>query len=97
MIPVSSLLDLSDRTVLVTGSSGGIGTGIARRLHEAGANVALHCGHNLEAAESLARSLGSRACVIQGDVEHDAEHLINETFRAFSSLDGLVTTPGFNR
>jgi NAD(P)-dependent dehydrogenase (short-subunit alcohol dehydrogenase family) len=94
MIPVSNLLDLSNRTVLVTGSSGGIGAGIARRLHEAGANVALHCSHNLEAAQSLAQSLGSRTCVIQGDVERDAEHLIAETVRAFSSLDGLVNNAG---
>jgi NAD(P)-dependent dehydrogenase (short-subunit alcohol dehydrogenase family) len=94
MIPVSSLLDLSNRTVLVTGSSGGIGSGIATRLHEAGANVALHCTHNLEAAESLAKSLGSRVCVVQGDVERDAEHLIAETIRAFSGLDGLVNNAG---
>jgi NAD(P)-dependent dehydrogenase (short-subunit alcohol dehydrogenase family) len=94
MIPVSSLLDLSNRTVLVTGSSGGIGAGIARRLHEAGANVALHCSHNLMAAETLAQSLGARTCVIQGDVERDAERLIAETIRAFSSLDGLVNNAG---
>jgi NAD(P)-dependent dehydrogenase (short-subunit alcohol dehydrogenase family) len=94
MIPVLSLLDLSNRTILVTGSSSGIGAGIAQRLHEAGANVVIHCSHNIEAAEYLAKSLGSRACVIQGDVEHDAERLIAETIRAFSSLDGLVNNAG---
>jgi NAD(P)-dependent dehydrogenase (short-subunit alcohol dehydrogenase family) len=94
MIPVSSLLDLSNRTVLVTGSSGGIGAGVARRLHEAGANVVLHCSGKLEAAQALAQSLGPRACVIQGDVERDAERLIAETIRAFSSLDGLVNNAG---
>jgi NAD(P)-dependent dehydrogenase (short-subunit alcohol dehydrogenase family) len=94
VIPVSSLLDLSNRTILVTGSSGNIGAGITRRLHEAGANLALHCSGNLEAAESLAQSLGSRACVIQGDVERDAERLIAETIRVFSGLDGLVNNAG---
>ena len=94
MIPISKLLDLSNRTVLVTGASGGIGAGIARRLIDAGANVALHCSHNLKAAESLAKLLGSRVCVIQGDVERDAERLIAETIRAFSSLDGLVNNAG---
>jgi NAD(P)-dependent dehydrogenase (short-subunit alcohol dehydrogenase family) len=94
MIPVSSLLNLSNRTVLVTGSSGGIGAGIAKRLHEAGANVALHCSGNLKAAEILAKSLGARACVVQGDVERDAERLIAETIRTFSSLDGLVNNAG---
>jgi NAD(P)-dependent dehydrogenase (short-subunit alcohol dehydrogenase family) len=94
MIPISSLLDLSNRTVLVTGASGGIGEGIAQRLIDAGANVALHCSSNLEAAESLAKSLGARTCVVQGDVERDAERLISETIRAFSSLDGLVNNAG---
>ena len=94
MTPISSLLDLSEHTILITGSSGNIGAGIARRLHEAGANVALQCSHNFEAAEDLAKSLGSRACVIQGDIEGDAERLIAETVRAFSSLDGLVNNAG---
>jgi NAD(P)-dependent dehydrogenase (short-subunit alcohol dehydrogenase family) len=94
VIPVSGLLDFSNRTILVTGSSGNIGAGIARRLHEAGANLALHCSGNLEAVESLAQSLGSRACVVQGDVERDVERLIAETIRVFSGLDGLVNNAG---
>ena len=40
--PVSSLLDFSGETVVVTGASGGLGRGIALRFVEAGANVVVH-------------------------------------------------------
>jgi NAD(P)-dependent dehydrogenase (short-subunit alcohol dehydrogenase family) len=89
-IPVSQLLDLSGQAVLVTGASGNIGAGIARRLHQAGASVALHCTNNRQAAEALADSLEERVCVVQGDVARDAERLCQETVKAFSHLDGLV-------
>lgn len=87
---VADLLDLSGQAVLVTGASGNIGAGIAERLHQAGASVALHCTDNRQAAEALAASLGERVCVVQGDVERDAERLCQETVSAFSRLDGLV-------
>ena len=89
-IPVSQLLDLSGQAVLVTGASGNIGAGIARRLHQARASVALHCTSNPQAAETLAATLGERVCIVQGDVERDAERLCQETVNAFSRLDGLV-------
>ena len=42
VLPVASLLDFTGRTVVVTGASGGIGAGIARRFDEAGATVVAH-------------------------------------------------------
>ena len=59
--PVGRLLDLSGRVAVVTGVSGGIGHGIARRLGEAGASVVLHCRRDRAAAEVLATSWAATA------------------------------------
>ena len=91
---VSDLLDLSNQSILVTGASGNIGAGIARRLHEAGANVVLHCTSNRSSVETLAEKLGSRVAVLQGDVERDAERLCAEASSAFAGLTGLVNNAG---
>jgi NAD(P)-dependent dehydrogenase (short-subunit alcohol dehydrogenase family) len=92
--PVSDLLNLENRVVLVTGSSSGIGVGIAKRLHEAGAKVALHCGNNRVGAEAVARELKDRVHIVQGDVQRDAQRLCDEVVAAFGKLDALVNNAG---
>ena len=52
------MYDLNDKSALVTGASGGIGSAIARKLHAAGAKVALS-GTRQEPLESLANDLGA--------------------------------------
>jgi NAD(P)-dependent dehydrogenase (short-subunit alcohol dehydrogenase family) len=64
---VHHLLSLAGETVLVTGASGGIGQGIARRLAEAGAEIVVHCYRNQAAAEKLAEDIGSDT-VVQGNL-----------------------------
>jgi NAD(P)-dependent dehydrogenase (short-subunit alcohol dehydrogenase family) len=91
---VSELLDLTGLVVLVTGSSSGIGAGIASRLHEAGANVVVHCSSNRVGAEVVASSLGDRVHVVQGDVQRDAERLCLESVAVFGQLDALVNNAG---
>ena len=66
--PVGALLDMTGQVVVVTGVSGGIGHGIARRLGEAGASVVLHVRRDRSAAEVLASELGERAIVVAGDL-----------------------------
>ena len=53
------MFDLSGKTALVTGASGGIGGAIAKALHGAGATVALS-GTRVEPLEALAAELGDR-------------------------------------
>ncbi|MFI0227822.1 SDR family oxidoreductase [Streptomyces lydicus] len=81
--------DLNGKTALVTGSSRGIGRGIAQRLAQDGALVAVHYGNNDAAAKETAetiRGAGGRAFIIGAElgVPGDAETL----FAAFD--DGLA-------
>ncbi len=91
---VRSLLDLSGRVAIVTGASGNIGAGIARRLHEAGAAVVVHGSANAAAAGELAEELGGRAVVAVGDVERDAGAICSRAVEAFGSLDVVVNNAG---
>lgn len=91
---IAELLDLRERVVLVTGSGAGIGAGIARRLYAAGGRIAVHYVAQRVAAEMLARELGARACVVQGDVERDAERLCDDVIGAFGRLDAVVNNAG---
>jgi pteridine reductase len=82
--------------VLVTGAARRIGAAIARTLHGAGANVALHCNRSREDAETLAAELDSRrkgsAVVVQADLLDLAAlpRLVDDAARAFGRLDALV-------
>ena len=64
---VQHLLDLTGETVLVTGASGNIGRGIAKRLAEAGASVVIHYFRNEAAAKELALEIATDR-VVQGDL-----------------------------
>ena len=61
------MFDLTGKTALVTGASGGLGGAIARALHGQGATVALS-GTRREALEALAAELGERAHVLPCDL-----------------------------
>jgi 3-oxoacyl-[acyl-carrier protein] reductase len=61
------VFDLTGKTALVTGASGGIGGAIARALHAQGASVALS-GTRREALEALAGELATRVHVTPCDL-----------------------------
>jgi 3-oxoacyl-[acyl-carrier protein] reductase len=93
------MFDLSGRTALVTGASGGIGGAIARALHAQGAAVILS-GTREEALTALAAELGERAFVAACDLSDAAavDALVGEAeARAGAPLDILVSNAGVTR
>jgi NAD(P)-dependent dehydrogenase (short-subunit alcohol dehydrogenase family) len=94
--PVGRLLDHTDRVVVVTGVSRGIGQGIARRFGEAGASLVLHCRHDRTAAEVLAAELGERATVVVGDLLEPAvaDGVAATAVEHFGRLDAWVSNAG---
>jgi NAD(P)-dependent dehydrogenase (short-subunit alcohol dehydrogenase family) len=92
--PVSRLLDLTGLAAIVTGASGNIGAGITRRLHEAGASVVAHAGHDRAAVERLVGELGSRAATAVGDIEREARAICAAALDSFGRLDILVNNAG---
>jgi 3-oxoacyl-[acyl-carrier protein] reductase len=91
------MFDLSGRTALVTGASGGIGGAIARQLHGQGARVVL-TGRRQDALEALAAELGERVAVQPADLALPgaAEGLI-EAVESGGGLDILVNNAGLTR
>jgi len=92
------VFDLTGKTALVTGASGGLGGAISRALHAQGATVALS-GTRREALEALAAELGERAHVTPCDLSDPAsvEALIPAAEQALGSLDILVNNAGVTR
>lgn len=88
-------IDLTGRTALVTGASRGIGEAAARRLHAAGANVALAARSSDDIAR-IAGELGERALAVACDVaDHEAvERAVAATAARFGAIDILVNNAG---
>ena len=61
------MFDLSEKTALVTGATGGIGEAIAKALHTQGATVAIS-GRNEDKLNALAEALGERVHVLPADL-----------------------------
>jgi 3-oxoacyl-[acyl-carrier protein] reductase len=93
------LTDLTGKVALVTGASRGIGAATAVRLAEAGADVAVGCGRNREAAEKVAgqvTALGRRAIVVSGDLADPdvPRRLAAEVAGRLGPADVLVANAG---
>lgn len=87
------------RTVLVTGSSRGIGREIARRFAMQGDRVVINYHRSEDKALSLQRELlaaGKSAMVIRADVscEEEVRDMVQEVERSFGKIDVLVNNAG---
>ncbi|MCB1336410.1 MAG: 3-oxoacyl-[acyl-carrier-protein] reductase [Maritimibacter sp.] len=92
------MFDLTGKTALVTGASGGIGGAIARALHAAGATVALS-GTREEPLRALAAELGDRTHVLPCNLSDPAavDALPKQAAEAMGSVDILVNNAGITR
>ena len=92
------MFDLTGKSALITGASGGIGGAIARALHGAGANIALS-GTREEALSALASELGENAHLTPANLSdaESVEGLIGLAEEAMGSVDILVNNAGLTR
>ncbi len=92
------MFDLTGKSALVTGASGGIGADIARALHAAGATVGLS-GTRVEPLEALAAELGSRTHVLPCNLSNpeEVEGLVKRAAEAMGAVDILVNNAGITK
>lgn len=92
------MFDLTGKTALVTGASGGIGSAVAKTLHAQGATVALS-GTRVEALEAVAAELGDRAHILPCNLSDSAavDALPKQAEEAMGQLDILVNNAGVTK
>ena len=90
-------MTFSNRTVLVTGASRGIGREIARKFAQGGARVALHYHQNRPAAEKARDTMpGEGHLLVQADLgdPHQVEQMATVAIQEFGRVDLLVNNAG---
>lgn len=92
-------MSLEGATVIVTGSSSGIGAACARLVAAKGGNVVVNYARSTDAAEAVAkecREHGVGAIAVRADVADDADcrRLVAAAMDEFGRLDGLVNNAG---
>ena len=95
-------MDFTGKSVLVTGSSSGIGAAIAQEFAAGGAKVAIHYRGNAQGAEGIAaaiREQGGECSLYQADVSdsEQAAELVKQVQAELGGLDILVNNAGTTR
>lgn len=92
------MFDLTGKTALVTGATGGIGGAIAKAFHGQGASVVV-TGRKEESLKVLVNELGSRAFPLVADLSDKAqlESLLDKAEELAGSVDILVCNAGITK
>ena len=92
----------SSKSVLVTGSSRGIGRAIALRLARSGHDIVVHCRHRAEAAQAVIaeiEALGRQARLLQFDIadREQCRDVLTQDVDSFGAYYGVVLNAGLSR
>ena len=95
-------LDYKDKVYLITGSTSGIGQGLAQSLLKDGAKVVINYAHNEENAEEtkkLFSEYNDRTLYIKADVsnEDDVKKMFEQINDKFGKLDGIVNNAVYDK
>ncbi|GAU79291.1 3-oxoacyl-ACP reductase family protein [Fusibacter sp. 3D3] len=95
-------MDLNNKVAIITGGSRGIGKGIAIKMAEAGADVAIFYKSNHEQAEETLnriRSIGRKAIMFPVDVsdKDEVNRAIDKAIEFFGGIDIFVNNAGITR
>ncbi|NDD10322.1 MAG: SDR family NAD(P)-dependent oxidoreductase, partial [Rhodobacteraceae bacterium] len=84
-------MEISGKTVLITGASRGIGRAAAKAFAENGANVVLFA-RNGAALKQIAEDIGHNALPLEGDISvyGDIASAVKKTLSSFGTIDILI-------
>lgn len=87
---------LQGKTALITGATRGIGRGIAERLHQEGARVAV-CGRDQKLLTTLAETYGWLVFAVDVADKTAVQAMIQDVVNAWNRLDIVVNNAGITR
>jgi len=102
MANIQTGINLEGKSAIVTGGSIGIGSAIAMKLAECGANVAINYRNHKEEADEVIKkitALNQKGIVIKADISvfADAGKMVDSVLKEFGKLDILVNNAGINK
>lgn len=99
---MSTLINLNDKKILITGSSRGIGAEIAKKMAALGAEVVINYAHSQARAQKVKDEIekaDGTAHLIQADVSNfeEAADLVKTAYKKMGGLNVLINNAGITR